>query len=214
MNQISIGTLRAITDTGRPNQRAMAKQRTREKILSAATTLFSERGYEGATIRDIAKAAGMSTGAVFASFADKSDLFGEIVALEQQALEAVVLAAAEKPGKGPTVLAMLEAAAERHMADLALFQATMSAVWAPGLGAELRRRLRRHPITGLIAEALRTDLECAAAQGLDRAFLAEVVWDAYISTLRRAALDKLSPEAVKGRLRRQVTLIFNGACAG
>ena len=212
MNQISIGTLRAVTDT-RPNQRAMAKQRTREKILSAATALFSERGYDGATIRDIAKAAGMSTGAVFASFSDKSDLFGEIVALEQQALEAVVLAAADKRGKGPAVLAMLDAAAERHMADLALVQATMSAVWAPGLGVDLRRRLRRHPTTALIAEALRTDLGCAGAEGLDRGFLAEAVWDAYISTLRRAALDKLSLEAVKARLRRHVALIFDGASA-
>ena len=89
MNQMSVGDLGV-----RPNQRAMAKQRTREKILAAAADLFATRGYEGATIRDIAKGAGMSTGAVFASFADKSDLFGEIVASEQQALEAAMLAAA------------------------------------------------------------------------------------------------------------------------
>src|SRR5215813_10693347 len=62
-----------------PTRRALAKQQTRAKVLAAARRLFSERGYEGATIRDIAAAAGMSTGAVFANFSDKSDLFREIM---------------------------------------------------------------------------------------------------------------------------------------
>ena len=122
MNQISLGVLKAVADVGRPNQRTLAKQRTREKIVAAATALFSERGYEGATIRDIAKAAGMSTGAVFASFADKSDLFGEIVAADQQALETAMITAADERGEGSSVVAMLDAAAERHMADLDLLR--------------------------------------------------------------------------------------------
>ncbi len=62
-----------------PTRRALAKQQTRVKVLAAARQLFSEQGYEGATIRDIAAAAGMSTGAVFANFTDKSDLFREIM---------------------------------------------------------------------------------------------------------------------------------------
>ena len=210
MNQISVGTLRAVEDVGRPNQRALAKRRTREKILAAATALFSGRGYEGATIRDIAKAAGMSTGAVFASFADKSDLFGEIAAVEQAELERVMRDAAldNSSGEG-AVVAMLDAAAERHMADLALFQATMSVVWTPTLGDELRRRLRRRPAAAIIAEAVKSD--AAASETPDRAFLSELLWDAYISTLRRATLDKLSLADVKARLRRQVAVIMAGA---
>ena len=69
-------------------RRAMAKQQTREKVLQAARELFIERGYEGATIRDIAKAAGMSTGAVFASFADKSELFEEILTADYEVIYA------------------------------------------------------------------------------------------------------------------------------
>jgi AcrR family transcriptional regulator len=67
------------TQVKMPTRRALAKQQTRSKVLAAARRLFSEQGYEGATIRDIAMAAGMSTGAVFASFADKSELFREIL---------------------------------------------------------------------------------------------------------------------------------------
>ena len=56
------------------NKRQQAKIRTRQKVLDAGRTLFMEGGYAKATIRDIAKGAGMSTGAVFANFEDKADL--------------------------------------------------------------------------------------------------------------------------------------------
>src|SRR5213592_1514829 len=69
-----------------PTRRALAKQQTRVKVLAAARRLFSEQGYEGATIRDIAAEAGMSTGAVFANFSDKSDLFREIMVADCEAL--------------------------------------------------------------------------------------------------------------------------------
>ena len=54
----------------RLNRRQAAKVRTRQKVLDAARSLFAERGYEPATIRDIAKGAGMSTGSVNANFND------------------------------------------------------------------------------------------------------------------------------------------------
>ena len=71
-----------------PTRRALAKQQTRAKVLAAARRLFSEHGYEGATIRDIAQAAGMSTGAVFASFSDKSELFDEILTADYEVIYA------------------------------------------------------------------------------------------------------------------------------
>src|SRR6202162_4678022 len=113
MNQITLGGLAAIEPV-RTNQRALAKQRTREKIVAAAKMLFAERGYDGATIRDIAKAAGMSTGAVFASFTDKSDLFTEIAETEQAALYATMRTAAAGLGGRTAILAMLDAAAEKQ----------------------------------------------------------------------------------------------------
>lgn len=60
------------------NRRQKAKARTREKVLTAAAALFEEVGYEKAVIRDIAKRAGMSTGAVFANFEDKAHLYETI----------------------------------------------------------------------------------------------------------------------------------------
>ncbi len=59
--------------------RARSKERNRLKILESATQLFRERGFEAATLRDIARAAGLSTGALFANFADKTEIFLTVI---------------------------------------------------------------------------------------------------------------------------------------
>lgn len=62
-------------DAPKLNRRQAAKVATRAKLLAAAKALFEAVGHERATIRDIAAKAGMSTGAVFANFKDKADLY-------------------------------------------------------------------------------------------------------------------------------------------
>ncbi len=66
-------------------RRALAKQRTRQRLLGAARRLFTSRGYDAATIRDIASEADLSTGAVFASFSDKAELFNEVIVADCEA---------------------------------------------------------------------------------------------------------------------------------
>jgi AcrR family transcriptional regulator len=70
----------ADTTTDKPlNRRQQAKARTRQRVLDAAQGLFAQPGgYEAGTIRQIAKVAGMSTGAVFANFDSKADLYRAI----------------------------------------------------------------------------------------------------------------------------------------
>ncbi len=59
--------------------RARSKERNRLKILESAIQLFRERGFEAATLRDIARSAGLSTGALFANFTDKTEIFLTVV---------------------------------------------------------------------------------------------------------------------------------------
>lgn len=49
----------------------------KERILSAAQNLFMEKGYFDMTTVEIAKAAGLSTGTVYAYFKDKKDILLE-----------------------------------------------------------------------------------------------------------------------------------------
>jgi AcrR family transcriptional regulator len=52
---------------------------TRKQLISAAARVFAERGYEGATIADIARQAGLSTGAIYAHYRSKAELLAEAI---------------------------------------------------------------------------------------------------------------------------------------
>ena len=154
MNHLPLRSMTGIAQVRRPTQRALAKQRTREKILDSAKSLFTEKGYEGATIRDIASAAGMSTGAVFASFTDKSDLFNEIIGADRDALFDAMRDGAQGLEGDDALLGLFEAGYRFTLEDLPLLQATISVSWSPSLGAQVRGRLSRRPVTELVADIL------------------------------------------------------------
>jgi AcrR family transcriptional regulator len=60
---------------GRQSQKAA----TRQRVLAAARELFDEQGYEGATIREIARRAGVAVGSVFTTFSSKGDILSEVM---------------------------------------------------------------------------------------------------------------------------------------
>jgi AcrR family transcriptional regulator len=49
--------------------------RTRDALIGAAAQVFLARGFQGASLREIASAAGLTTGAVYSNFDGKADLF-------------------------------------------------------------------------------------------------------------------------------------------
>ncbi|WP_285732626.1 TetR/AcrR family transcriptional regulator [Nocardiopsis sp. ATB16-24] len=55
--------------------RRQRQRRTREALLDAAASVFASHGYVGASVPQIAREAGMSTGAIYANFAGKQELF-------------------------------------------------------------------------------------------------------------------------------------------
>ncbi|HST55197.1 MAG TPA: TetR/AcrR family transcriptional regulator [Solirubrobacteraceae bacterium] len=55
--------------------RAEKQAQTRAQLIDAAGRVFARRGYETATVEEIAEEAGYSHGAVYSNFAGKEDLF-------------------------------------------------------------------------------------------------------------------------------------------
>ncbi len=55
--------------------RAEKQARTRTELLSTAARVFARRGYNGASVEEIAEEAGYSHGAVYSNFESKADLF-------------------------------------------------------------------------------------------------------------------------------------------
>ncbi|WP_438489321.1 TetR family transcriptional regulator [Streptomyces sp. S186] len=65
---------------GPPGEHRRDAQGTRRLLLDAASELFAERGYERATVRDIAARAGVNQALLFRYFGSKKALFGEVMA--------------------------------------------------------------------------------------------------------------------------------------
>jgi len=56
------------------------REQTRARLLQAAGEVFAERGYERASLDDVAGAAGLTKGAIYSSFASKDELFYALMA--------------------------------------------------------------------------------------------------------------------------------------
>lgn len=68
-----------------------AAAQTRQTVIDAALRLFSQRGYSGTTFRAIADEAGCSRGPIYWHFANKKELFEEILSFSQRPLEQLVV---------------------------------------------------------------------------------------------------------------------------
>src|SRR5579859_1375135 len=80
---LSIGDIRpsgALTSQGAiPNTRRSQKEATRNRVIDAARELFDSQGYQGTTIREIARKAGVSVGSVFTTFASKGEILSQVM---------------------------------------------------------------------------------------------------------------------------------------
>ena len=65
----------------RSRRRTQAERReeTREQVLAAAGRIFAKRGFHGTSLDAVAEEAGFSRGAVYYNFADKEELFLELL---------------------------------------------------------------------------------------------------------------------------------------
>jgi AcrR family transcriptional regulator len=75
---------------------------TRERLLRAAAEVFAERGYDGTRVVDIAAAAGVSNGALYAHFGSKAELL--VAALRAHGRQELADLLAADPGRPVTEL--------------------------------------------------------------------------------------------------------------
>jgi AcrR family transcriptional regulator len=192
--------------------RALAKQRTRQRLLAAARKLISERGYEAATVRDIAAAADLSTGAVFASFSDKAELFNEVILADYVALmeRMNALSGAENSTRA-TLLKLLAAACAFHAQELSLVRAAIGFSWVRDAAAERRGRDGVKLVLSRLEQVLRAGVKSGELSAtLDVALIAEMLWDSYIANCRRAIFDGWDLEALRARIASQIEVLLDG----
>jgi TetR/AcrR family transcriptional regulator, repressor for uid operon len=117
---------------------------TRERLLDAAAEVFAERGYERAGVAEIARRAGLTTGAIYSRYSGKAELL--LDAIDQRTHDAIrqLLGGGGAAGRGTAVLEALGT----HLVDPTpdpgqdlLFEAFVAARRDPHVAAMLRRRV-------------------------------------------------------------------------
>jgi AcrR family transcriptional regulator len=79
--------------------RAESKARTRQLLLESARTVFEAKGFNAATVEEIAEGAGFTRGAFYANFADKAEALWELTADEQRSsFDEMAEAVVDRPG--------------------------------------------------------------------------------------------------------------------
>src|SRR5688572_25489416 len=107
-------------ETERTRSRAAAR---RERLLAAAQSIVAEDGFGMATVATVAKAAGVSTGAVYTHFPSKAELLaatfrraaGHELAAVEDAVAAVGHAAAGQPDVARRLSVLIEVFTRRAL---------------------------------------------------------------------------------------------------
>ncbi|MGH9210852.1 MAG: TetR/AcrR family transcriptional regulator [Acidimicrobiales bacterium] len=102
----------------RPLTRQESQARTRARLVRSAERVFLKRGYLAASIGQIARAAGYTTGAVYSNFASKEEL--GLAVMEERLTETIASLQDALAAVEPTVqarLAALDAWSTRVLAD-------------------------------------------------------------------------------------------------
>jgi AcrR family transcriptional regulator len=130
-----------------PSLRERRAQLTRDEILGAARRLFAERGYARTSVRDIAKAAGVSAQTVYDSVGSKQALVSSLNDLidAEAGIAALARAAAESeaPGEVAATNARITRSILEHCGDI-IHALVTGAAAEPDLAAVLTEGQRRH----------------------------------------------------------------------
>lgn len=115
--------------TGAPTLRQLATEETRRRVLRAARAAFATQGYAGATMRTIARDAGLTAMAVYTYASSKAELFRLVY---EDGIERIYAAFAEVVVEQPSLLdeiaALLDRGGELLEHDPDLLRFTMRVV--------------------------------------------------------------------------------------
>ena len=180
--------------TNAQERKAQERQARRRRIQEAARTVFAERGYAGASIELIARAAQLSVGAIYLYFRSKEDLYVSLVedtltvfdvemGQVRETVEVskrlrqtwqILVTWAEKDAEGPRILRLLAQPAVRPQlsdevvaavqAGIGRIQDHIGACVADGIHAGIYRQVNAREIADLAWSALLGSLDAAEMQ--------------------------------------------------
>jgi AcrR family transcriptional regulator len=201
-----------------PRKRARPRNRgeSRARLLEAAVTVFAERGYQAASVDEVAARAGLSKGAVYWNFDSKEELFQalyeeRIQGRLQDMLELTEAAPADRPTSGEVDRIFVELLEQEPELLLLSFEFWARAMRDP----QLRRRYAQR--TAGFRDALARVLEARQKQlgAPEFSLPAEHAATAFIALANGLAMIRLAdakgvPDGLYGEI---LSLVYDGLVA-
>lgn len=156
-----------MTETSDASRLRPAGRATREAIAAAAIEMFDQHGYDGASVRAIASAAGIDPALVIRHFGSKEELFLEVMQ-GSDGIQDVIHGPIEDIGRRMVAYFLSDEGESFRKALVPLTQASHH----PGIGQELRKRSKElfvDPVTERLEgedRELRVLLSSAQMSGL------------------------------------------------
>lgn len=177
----------------------------RRQIVDGARSVFLDRGFEGASMGEIARVAGVSKGTLYVYFQNKEELFAAIMDAERQAHQAM-LRALDISAPTECVLTEFGETLARFLLDPVKIAGMRTAMGIAERMPEVGRTFyQRGPATTIRTLAAYLDAKVAAGELAvpDTALAAAQFLDMCQSTLLRPALFgcDIQPETLPSRIR-------------
>jgi AcrR family transcriptional regulator len=193
--------------------RERKKEQTRQLIADTARRLFAERGFDGVTVAEIARAADVAEKTVFNYFPTKEDLFySRLEAFEEELLDAV---RGRAPGQSVIAAFRTFIMRQRGVFDLSDDEAseqlrtiTRVITGSPALLAREREVMARYTdaLAALLAEETRTDPGAVEPRVVAAALIG--IHRSLIDYVRRRTLEGATAPEVGREVRREAKRAF------
>ena len=186
-------------------------EETRAKLIDAAATVFANKGYERATVAEIAREAGTTNGAIYTHYEHKAELLVDAMRVHlDQSLEAIAPADWDNAKSLLTALATRLIQREDRGSTL-LLEGLAAARRDPALAEVLASALteREQFMTALLAESqargeLTGDVQADAAS---RFMLMLSLGSLFVESL---GMEPIAPDAFENVIRRGMVAFVTG----
>lgn len=187
----------------------MKRGERRQQILLTAGSLFSQKGYHGTTIRDIADSTGLLSGSLYAHITSKEDLLFELVDQAAEEFLAALTPIVEGDGSAQAKLTAAMAAHIRVIADHLSHATCFFHEWR-NLSPERQALIqaKRDHYQGLLTRLVHEGIQSGEFSPVDERYATTLVLSAVNWTYQwYNPQGPLTPEAVAQRF---ATLILAG----
>ncbi|MBL8773006.1 MAG: TetR/AcrR family transcriptional regulator [Phenylobacterium sp.] len=193
--------------------RQSQKEATRRRVIAAARELFDAHGYEGTTIREIARHAGVAVGSVFTTFASKGEILSEVMAARLELLYAEVDRVMPHV-RGSTVdrlRTMFAIHFEFEARHVRLFLAHIAAAFDHTLSGAARPYGRNEHFQQVIRDILQAGIRAGEVRpDIDMQEAVDLMMAAYAWTYRIVVTTEADAKALIAVMDRQLGLIVAG----